>query len=291
MLYAKEGDILNSGLLICLLLGHFVSDFIFQSDSIVESRYNKDKKIRRKANLSHTTRYFFITNILSLYYLSLQTAIGIMILAVLHFLIDSLKTEYGIRKPISKYRLAPFFIDQLSHFITILAVSIYLSTVLPNVRLLSSIVNYIIYFISTYTKNFTYADKVLLSILLFVIGVWGIGYFIRLFFYKRKYKKINSKLLGKTIEENSVEFPKSGTEDGGFIIGILERIFIICAIVIGLNEVVGFALATKSIARFKKFDDDKFVEDFIIGSFISFISAIVIGILIKALKIYYVIGP
>jgi len=35
----------------------------------------------------------------------------------------------------------------------------------------------------------------------------------------------------------------------------------------------------------KKFDDDKFVEIFIIGSFSSFIPAIIIGYIIKALTI------
>lgn len=73
------------------------------------------------------------------------------------------------------------------------------------------------------------------------------------------------------------------------IIGILERLFIICAIVLGIAQntqmvqIIGFVLATKSVARFKEFDDRDFVEYFIIGSFISFTSAILIGVAIRAL--------
>lgn len=49
--------------------------------------------------------------------------------------------------------------------------------------------------------------------------------------------------------------------------------------------VIGFILTVKSVARLKKFDDDRFVEIFIIGSFISFISAIIIGYIIKSLNV------
>lgn len=281
---------MNCGLFFCFLLGHFISDFILQSDSIVERRYSKDKKVRREANIAHVVRYFTVTFILTLYYISIWTVLSVAVLSAVHFLADSWKTGYGAREPISRYRMKPFFLDQFVHFISILAASIFISFTLPKTTVMAAVARYIVKFVNSSAAGVTYTDRVILSALLFVLGVWGMGCFIHLFFDKRKYKNIDSNLLKKMEQANEKDSQKLGTEAGGFIIGILERIFIICAIVVGINEVIGFVLATKSIARLKKFDDDKFVEDFIIGSFISFISAIVIGVIIKALKVYFVIG-
>lgn len=281
---------MNCGLFFCLLLGHFISDFILQSGAITDKGFDSSKKARKEANLAHATVYFFISIIISLYYFSGWLIICIAVLSLLHFLIDSLKSYISIKIPISRYRLTPFFLDQFLHLLSILAASIFVSFKLPVVSSIHTTFQYIAGYINSCAAGITYSDKVMLSILLFVIGVWGVGYFIRLFFNKRKHKNSENILLEKYEKVNDLGSRQSGTEAGGLIIGMLERAFIICSIVIGINGVIGFVLATKSIARLKKFDNDRFVEDFIIGSLMSFLCAIIIGAFIKALKIYYVIG-
>ncbi|MEL7568214.1 MAG: hypothetical protein AAGU27_25530, partial [Dehalobacterium sp.] len=110
-----------------------------------------------------------------------------------------------------------------------------------------------------------------------------VGHFIkiyncRLHHLTSKRKKEANKVIKFDIEREL----ENGVYSGGFIIGLLERTFIMIAIIFGLpNEIIGFALATKSIVRFKKFDDDRFVEYFIIGTLISYTSAIIIGKLIQ----------
>jgi len=129
----------------------------------------------------------------------------------------------------------------------------------------------------------TYQQKILLALILLVVGLWGIGIFIRIFFNYLQFKPYK-KLINSGFQISHIK-NEAGAQDGGLYIGIFERLLIICSIVFLKPEIIGFVLTTKSIARFKKFDDDAFVEKFIIGSFISFISAILIGILIKSLII------
>jgi hypothetical protein len=146
-------------------------------------------------------------------------------------------------------------------------------------------------FFDTFSSIFTtdistlsFYNKLSLTAFLIISGTWCVGIFIRTFFNWLKYKNFKS-----AVNLNIQLWHKSftnGTEDGGFIIGLLERLFIICSIVLKIPEVIGFVLATKSIARFKKFDDDSFVETFIIGSFLSFICAIIIGVIIKNIHLY-----
>ena len=69
----------------------------------------------------------------------------------------------------------------------------------------------------------------------------------------------------------------SGAKNGGFIIGILERTFILVIMILNQPSIIGFVLAVKSVARFKKLEDENFAEYFIIGTFISFIIAIIGG--------------
>lgn len=279
------------GFLICLLSAHFISDFLLQPHSITERRYSNDGRVRIRANLTHILWYFIISLLLTSYYLSIWTLSGILVLAAIHFLIDACRTGYGSREPLSRFGVISFLIEQLAHVVSILLVTFAVSLLKPGPSALAGIENKLVTYIANAFSGVTLTEKVMLSMLLFVIGVWGIGSFIRLFFNWRKYRNTGSRLYYAMKTAELDRSADSGTEDGGYIIGILERIFIICAVVFGIKEVIGFVLATKSIARLKKFNDDRFVEDFIIGSLISFISAVAVGVAIRALKIYYVIAP
>lgn len=128
--------------------------------------------------------------------------------------------------------------------------------------------------------NITYNGKLILSFTLLVIGLWGIGIFIRVVLGSISLKSSGVEPDIKVVSKDNIN---GGAMDGGFIIGILERIFIISSILLNIPLVIGFILTVKSVARLKKFENDKFVEVFIIGSFISFVSSIVIGYMVKAL--------
>ncbi|OXA87248.1 DUF3307 domain-containing protein [Flavobacterium hercynium] len=72
----------------------------------------------------------------------------------------------------------------------------------------------------------------------------------------------------------------------GNYIGILERLFIFCFILIGHFEAIGFLLGAKSVFRFgdlKIAKDRKLTEYVLIGTLISFGIAIAVGLIVQAL--------
>lgn len=277
---------MNYGILLCLILAHVVTDFLFQNKEIIRLRYSKRLTKQLKGNVLHTIIYLIITLICSFYYLSIKNLIFILILIATHFIVDFAKSMIVSNNPLKQYSITIFLVDQLLHLSAIITASAYISSHYIPPSILEPIINSIKRLFPLQGILLTYSKKVLLALILTLIDLWGVGVFIRLFF---NYLKCNSPELKykKNIESSMIIMPQQagGTRDGGFLIGILERLFIITSVVFLKPEFIGFVLTAKSIARFKKFDDDSFVEIFIIGTFISFITAIFTGIFIKRLNI------
>lgn len=79
---------------------------------------------------------------------------------------------------------------------------------------------------------------------------------------------------------------KDGLTNAGQWIGYLERTLILIFICISVYEAIGFILAAKSIYRFgelKDASDIKKTEYIMIGTFLSFTVAIIVGMLMKSL--------
>ena len=73
-------------------------------------------------------------------------------------------------------------------------------------------------------------------------------------------------------------------KDAGKWIGMMERILIFTFILLNKLETIGFLLAAKSVFRFgdiKDTNDQKKTEYIIIGTFMSFMIAILAGIVVK----------
>jgi len=71
--------------------------------------------------------------------------------------------------------------------------------------------------------------------------------------------------------------------DAGKTIGILERIFVYMAIIIGSPEIIGFLLAAKSVFRFGDIShakNRKLTEYILIGSLLSFLIAAGVGLFV-----------
>lgn len=282
MLIAAWGcESLNVGTFSCLLLAHFISDFPLQFKKLLKLRNNTCWKTCLLGNIAHAGIHFAVSVILTAYFQSLGIIVAVAIISILHAFIDLMKSLIISKYPFSRYSPGVFLFDQLLHLL-IIFFTLYLTNTdpleLPSVKTMwSSIVQFSKYSV----LNAAYGERVVLSLVFLTVGLWGVGVFIRIFFanmaFKPYKKAINLKIEIISYSENY------GAADGGFIIGILERLFIITSIVLNMSSVIGFILGAKSIARLKKFDDDRFVEMFIIGSFISFICAIATGYTIKAL--------
>lgn len=272
-----------TGILYLLLLAHVFSDFVVQPTKLVNRRYSLNFINSLIGNAIHSLIHFAISLTVLLYSFSFKIMLLILVLGICHLVIDTLKSLFIKNRPYLKYSLLCFFIDQLLHIISIFIIA----TIIYNTTFSQAHkVTFRYAFSSIFTTDISalsFNSKLTLTIFLIITGTWGVGIFIRTFFNWLKYKNFKN-AVNLNIElwhKNLI----NGTEDGGFIIGLLERLFIICSIVLKVPEVIGFVLATKSIARFKKFDDDSFVETFIIGSFLSFICAIVIGVIIKSIRL------
>ena len=77
--------------------------------------------------------------------------------------------------------------------------------------------------------------------------------------------------------------PSNGLDDAGKYIGYLERVLTFIFILAGMYQAIGFLVAAKSILRIGsgKEQDRKETEYVLIGTFISFLIATVLGVAIK----------
>lgn len=103
-------------------------------------------------------------------------------------------------------------------------------------------------------------------------------------------QKISEQILGVTPETEKVEISaqpapnSSGLEDGGRVIGYLERLLIFIFLLANQFAAIGFLVAAKSIFRFGEFKDSENrmqAEYIIIGTFSSFIYAILVGMAVR----------
>ena len=81
----------------------------------------------------------------------------------------------------------------------------------------------------------------------------------------------------------------NGLAEAGIWIGLLERFLIFTFILIQQYTAIGFLIAAKSILRYndKDFNTQKQTEYVLIGTLMSFASAIILGLLIKSFVDYY----
>jgi hypothetical protein len=76
--------------------------------------------------------------------------------------------------------------------------------------------------------------------------------------------------------------------NAGNYIGILERLFVLCFIITGHFEAIGFLLAAKSIFRFgdlKEAKDRKLTEYVLIGTLLSFGIALLTGLIVQVMML------
>jgi hypothetical protein len=263
-----------------MIIAHLLGDFVFQSEGLINLRLSGNLRKIIKGNIKHSTIHSIISLILISYYLWSYHIIWVaLFIFFIHGVIDIVKSLLTRKYPSLKYSMGIFFVDQIIHLSILYSVAHYISTNQHTSPILDRTKEWVETTLYVLSNQITFNEKLLLCILLVIIGLWGVGIFIRIFVDVKKNKPFKKAMNMNIIIPSSDN--RRGVQDGGFLIGILERIVIIGAVVTNHLSLIGFLITAKSIARFKKFDDDNFVEYFIIGSLISMISAIIIGILIK----------
>ncbi len=112
-------------------------------------------------------------------------------------------------------------------------------------------------------------------LLILVANIWLAPRIIRAILNDLTYRTCQIKGGGEAEEHISDE----GAYQAGTLIGILERLLIIATALLTTSgtvniSLIGFILGTKSLARFKKFDNQEFVEYFIVGTMASVLFAL-----------------
>lgn len=163
--------------------------------------------------------------------------------ALTHALIDFLKVRRGSGSK-------AFAVDQLAHVLVLGCIALAISDGATNVIKLESIL---------------FGSWILIGAG-FTATVWGVGCFIRA-------------VAEEMCEENpnlKVELDK-GLQNGGSMIGKLERALIFVFIAIGQPAGIGFLIASKSILRFEEAKKQPLAEYVLIGTLWSFGLALAIA--------------
>lgn len=233
-------------LLIKIFFAHFVGDFLLQPKSWVTEREQKKlKSIKLYFHvLLHGLLLFLV--LWDWKYWSL-----ILILMFFHWLIDILKSS--LQK--EKNKVQWFLVDQLMHIVSIFVVwAIFFQ---PNLDFESWLNNELLW--------------IFVTALVFIIFVAGIGI------------QVIMSVWSRAIDDSNEE----SLNNAGKYIGILERLFVFTFVVTGNWGAIGFLLAAKSVFRFgdlKESKDRKLTEYILIGTLLSFGTALATGLVVLGLS-------
>jgi hypothetical protein len=232
-------------LLIRLILAHFLADFLFQKSSWVKERISI--KWKSKSLYLHILIVGVLTWLFSGHFQNFWIPIFVM---VTHYLTD-------IWKSYSKNNIAQFLIDQAIHIIIILiAWLFYAKVTFEDFTILWEQIN---------------TARVLAIITGYYFVVWPAGF-----------------IIAKITENWQSQISKEGLAEAGKWIGIFERFLILTFVLINQFAGIGFLIAAKSILRFgeiKNKDQRKDAEYILLGTMISFILAILTGLLINSINL------
>ncbi len=247
-------EIFQIDVLLRLIIAHLLGDFIFQSDRIVR---------RKKDGLASKYFYFHILTIGLLTYLLLaqwHNWWAPVLIMIIHGAIDLMKIKAKMHHAVG------YLTDQALHLLSIVFVWMLITN-------------------QSFKSIWEYAGRVEFSSDFLVIMV---AYLL--------ISVPTSVLIGQLTTNWQGELSDKsddGLSNAGKWIGIIERVLILTFILIGQWMPIGFLLAGKSVFRFgdlNRAGERKKTEYILIGTFLSFTFAILIGILtfqiVSDLKIF-----
>jgi hypothetical protein len=229
-----------------LLIVHFLADFYLQNDTKVEMKANQKlctKKFYKTEMFKHVLLYIIISSLVFTLFVSNDVVDYVVIICafVSHGVIDVIKIK--LNKKYGGLKKHLFLLDQTIHIL-------------------------ILYFVSEYiVNNFSKLEWITInnSYLLYILVILLLGRTANIIFgiLFETYKPEN-----KTIDD--------GHKNAGGLIGIMERILIFVFLVSGNIGSVGFIIAAKSVARFKKLSETQFGEYFLLGTLYSVLYTVLV---------------
>jgi len=247
-------------LLICLVAAHMAGDFLLQPNDDISG----------KRSIPVLIKHSGIVAILSYIFCGLWTRwqVPFSILAT-HYIIDFINDRSGSRD------LKIFTIDQFAHLAVIIGISLFLPGIMP----LS-----VSFFWGRLFGGMYYKCLILASGAIFTVNAGSsfIGLAVNPFLDQLD----TAKRAADATASKSIDLMSRGFENGGRVIGQLERALIFLFIMVNQPSLIGFLIAAKSILRFGEMKDKENrmeAEYIIIGTLLSFLYAIIFAYITRYL--------
>ncbi|MBA1336645.1 MAG: hypothetical protein HPY66_3080 [Firmicutes bacterium] len=241
-----------------LLLAHVLTDFYFQSDNMTDSKQT-DKHV-----LAIHSAIFFITSLILLIpVISMKILVLISLLSISHFALDFAKIK--LCNKANNFSIPLFTLDQVCHVLAVIGLTPFFSSAGLNI----TSINFWTFIVKYY------------PFLKYITLIKLINYIVLLIFYLFIVNggSIIVKLFLNTYNSLKNE-PEEININAGSLIGKLERIIILTLVINGYYNAIGYVIAAKSIARYKKLEDDKqFGEYYLVGTLLSVLIALVFGLI------------
>lgn len=227
-------------LLLKLIIAHLVGDFLLQSTAWVKNK--EEKKLAAWQLYVHSLLHGALV---LLFLWNWQAWKYALLITVIHFIIDSFKLIFQN----NRNRRLLFFIDQGIHFISIYSIWLWLE--------------------GKPFPLFIFETETFLLLITGIIFLTNpVSFGVKIFI-----SKWTPEPQGQT---------KDSLQSAGKYIGIFERLLVFVFIIIHQWAAIGFLLAAKSVFRFgdlKEAKDRKLTEYVLIGTLLSFGTAIFIGLI------------
>jgi hypothetical protein len=215
------------------------------------------------------------------------------IVGLLHFMIDTGKVyvEQQLRRLSRSTKLFLFLLDQLLHIVVIFGV-LYLVDYLS----FASAWECLIKLVQGKPVILTPAEKILAILIVVLCATVVSGVIVQivtepvptneLYLVDEKVIVTETSDMGQvTQKERRTETSYArDTRQGiprGTVIGYLERLIVVFVVCVGDYSVLGFIVAAKSLARFKKLDNQEWAEYFLVGTLCSLLCGALSGFALK----------
>ncbi|MBP2832629.1 DUF3307 domain-containing protein [Aquimarina sp. U1-2] len=211
--------------------------------------------VQQKQEKKITSKFLYLHTLIHfailVFLLQASYWIGILFITVSHFLIDVIKL-YMINK---KNERMLFVIDQIAHLVVLVAVWHYYEPI-------------------RFSYPFVFNNDLLLLILSLVFAT-----------------SISSVCVKYLLRpwDKEIDFENKSLTGAGKYIGIIERLFVFCFVLLNTWSAIGFLITAKSVFRFGDLNDGKnrkLTEYVLIGTLLSFGFAILSGLLYQELLKY-----
>lgn len=248
-----------------LVIAHLLADFIFQSNTMASEK---------KKGLASGYFYWHILIVGLLTYVLLgqwTNWLGPLIITVIHGAIDAVKarieTKYIWANTRDKWL---FIVDQFLHILTLLVYWLITSGAVKAWTAFEDLLE---------DKIFA-NDDVLIIVIAYLVITVPVGILIG--FITKKWQDE----IAKDETDGSGDSTSDSLKNAGKTIGMIERSLILTFMLIGQYQAIGFLIAAKSVFRFgdlKESGQRKRTEYILIGTLISFMLSILLGLLTQFL--------